>query len=388
MARGPANGSWTLDGDESIRKRPVDRIVDPLNAMNADISCGDDGRPPITVSGASLTGADHKLPIASAQVKSCLLLAGLLADGETTVIEPSPTRDHTERMLRAAGADLAPEDATTSVVIHGSLPAKRIAVRPGRELDLDRIEVPGDISSAAFILAAAVLVPGSEVRIEGVGLNPTRVGLLGILNRMGAALEVEEHGASGGEPRGAITARHGPLEATRVSGGEVPLAIDELPLIALLGCFAEGETVVSDAEELRHKESDRIATVVDGLAALGAEIEATEDGYVVTGERRARAAARSRRTATIAWRCWARSPASRRATASRSMGSRPPPSAIRASSATSARSPGAEPSASPGCPDGPRRARARAGAAGGRPRWRGPRAAPSGRRSPAGRGRR
>jgi len=280
---GQPNGSWILDGDESIRQRPVDRIVDPLKGMSADISCSDDGRPPITISGASLKGADHKLPIASAQVKSCLLLAGLLADGETTVTEPSPTRDHTERMLRAAGADISTRDATTSVVLHGSLPAQRIAVRPGRELGLQRIEVPGDISSAAFILAAAVLVAGSEVRIENVGLNPTRVGLLGILNRMGAALEVEEHGASGGEAQGTITARHGPLEATRVSGGEVPLAIDELPLIALLGCFAEGETVVSEAEELRHKESDRIATVVDGLAALGAEIEATEDGYVVTG---------------------------------------------------------------------------------------------------------
>jgi 3-phosphoshikimate 1-carboxyvinyltransferase len=251
--------------------------------MHAEISCAAGGLPPINVSSSSLAGTDHKLPIASAQVKSCLLLAALLADGETTVVEPSPTRDHTERMLRAAGADLRTESASTPVVIHGSLPAKRVAVRPGQDLNLERIAVPGDVSSAAFILAAAVLVPGSEVRVEGVGLNPTRVGLLGILNRMGAPLEVEEGASAGGEPQGTITARHGPLEATRVGGDEVPLAIDELPLVALLGCFAEGETVVSGAGELRRKESDRISTVVDGLAALGAEIEATEDGYVVSG---------------------------------------------------------------------------------------------------------
>jgi 3-phosphoshikimate 1-carboxyvinyltransferase len=279
---GQRSGTWTLAGDESIAKRPVDRIAEPLTAMGADVTTHD-GLPPVTIRAASLSAKEHRLPIASAQVKSCLLLAGLLADGETTVVEPSPTRDHTERMLRAAGADLRTEDAGTSVVIHGSLPAQRVAVRPGPDLNLDRIEVPGDISSAAFMIAAAVLVAGSEVRIESVGLNPTRVGLLGILNRMGAPVEVEEGTAAGGEPQGAITARHGPLEATRVGGDEVPLAIDELPLVALLGCFAEGETVVSDAGELRRKESDRIATVVDGLAALGAEIEATGDGFAVTG---------------------------------------------------------------------------------------------------------
>jgi 3-phosphoshikimate 1-carboxyvinyltransferase len=280
---GQNQGSWTLAGDESIAKRPVDRVVEPLNAMDADISCTDDGRPPIEISASSLRGVEHRLRVASAQVKSCLLLAGLLAEGETTVIEPSPTRDHTERMLRAAGATIRSEDAGTPVVIHGSLPPQRIAVRPGGELNADRIEVPGDISSAAFMLAAAILVPDSEVRIDGVGLNPTRVGILGILNRMGAPIEVEVEAAAGGEPQGTITARHGPLEATRVGGSEVPLAIDELPLVALLGCFAEGETVVEDAAELRHKESDRIASVVEGLGALGAEIEATGDGFAVSG---------------------------------------------------------------------------------------------------------
>jgi 3-phosphoshikimate 1-carboxyvinyltransferase len=279
---GQREGAWTLSGDESIQRRPVDRIAEPLAEMGADVETRD-GLPPLTIRATSLSAKEHRLPVASAQVKSCLLLAGLLADGETSVIEPSPTRDHTERMLRAAGADLRTEDAGTPVVIHGSLPPQRIAVRSGGELGAGRIEVPGDISSAAFMLAAAVLVPGSEVRIEGVGINPTRVGLLGILNRMGAAVEVEEGTVAGAEPQGTITARHGPLEATRVGGDEVPLAIDELPLVALLGCFAEGETVVSGAEELRRKESDRIATVVDGLGALGAEIEATADGFAVSG---------------------------------------------------------------------------------------------------------
>jgi 3-phosphoshikimate 1-carboxyvinyltransferase len=280
---GQPGGEWTLDGDESIRRRPVDRVAEPLRRMGAAVEAREGRLPPFRVEGSGLRGIEYRLPVASAQVKSCVLLAGLLAEGETTVTEPSPSRDHTERMLAAAGADLRSEAAQTPIAIRGELPARRVIVAPASRLDPGEIRVPADFSSAAFAIVAAALVPGSEVRLDAVGLNPTRVGLLGILNRMGAAVEVEEGPALGGEPRGVITARYGPLSATRVGGGEIPLAIDELPLVALLGCFAEGETVVSGAEELRHKESDRIASVVEGLRALGAEIEATDDGFVVSG---------------------------------------------------------------------------------------------------------
>jgi 3-phosphoshikimate 1-carboxyvinyltransferase len=252
--------------------------------MGADVHAADHGVPPLTVRGSSLRGITYRLPVASAQVKSCVLLAGLLADGETTVVEPAPTRDHTERMLLAAGAQISTEPAGTPVAIRGELPGNRITVRPADEIAPGELTVPADFSSAAFAIVAAVLTRGSEVTVTGIGLNPTRIGLLGILNRMGASIEVSEDIPQGGEPIGSVTARHGaPLEGVRVGGSDVPLAIDELPLVALLGCFAEGETHLSGAEELRHKESDRIATVVDGLAGLGAQIEGTEDGFTVTG---------------------------------------------------------------------------------------------------------
>jgi 3-phosphoshikimate 1-carboxyvinyltransferase len=280
---GQSGGEWALDGDESIRKRPVDRVAEPLREMGADVTCRDDRLPPLEVAGHRLRGISYRLPVASAQVKSCVLLAGLLADGETSVVERQPTRDHTERMLRAAGADVKVEDAGTSIAIRGELPARRVRVFPAERLAPGELTVPGDFSSAAFLLVAALIIPDSHVRLEGVGINSTRIGLLGVLTRMGAALEVIETAAAGSEPVATIAARHGPLEGTRVGGGEVPLTIDELPLVALASCFAEGETVVSGAEELRHKESDRIATVVDGLRALGAQIEATEDGFAVRG---------------------------------------------------------------------------------------------------------
>ena len=280
---GQGEGEWTLDGDDSIRRRPVDRIAEPLRLMGAAIECRDDRLPPLIVRGSKLRGIEYRLPVASAQVKSCVLLAGLLAEGETSVIEPAPSRDHTERMLRSAGAEVSATDAGTPVTIRGQLPARRITVGPVERLGLGELEVPADFSSAAFFLVGAAIVSGSEVRLEGVGINPTRIGLLGILTRMGAAIEVIETAAARGEPRATIVARSGPLAATRVGAGEVPLAIDELPLVALAGCFADGTTVVSGASELRHKESDRIATVVDGLRGLGAEIEATDDGFAVTG---------------------------------------------------------------------------------------------------------
>jgi 3-phosphoshikimate 1-carboxyvinyltransferase len=269
--------SFTLDGDDSIRRRPIDRVAEPLRAMGARIEAREDRFPPFTVHGAALQGIEYELPVASAQVKSCVLLAGLATTG-TSVIEPVPARDHTERMLLRAGA----------AVQRARLDAGgyRTTVGQTDELELESVTVPADLSSAAFLIAAAVLVRGSRLLLEGVGVNWTRAGFLGVLERMGAIVVggVEEAGSFGPEePVADLDIRHGPLEGTVVEPHEVPLAIDELPLVALLGCFAEGETVVRGAGELRLKESDRIATVVGGLRGLGAAIEATDDGFAVTG---------------------------------------------------------------------------------------------------------
>ena len=266
---GYEGGLWRLNGDASIRRRPVDRIAEPLARMGASIEVTDGRFPPIRIDGRSLTGISYELPVASAQVKSCLLLAGLRARGPTTVIEPMPTRDHTELMLGAAGAGIERERG--SVTIH-----------PGRELRLDEVEIPADISSAAFFIVAAAIVPGSRVVLDRIGVNPTRTGILSILERMGAAVEVTPQ-AGGVEAIARITAGGSNLTGTRVEGAEIPLAIDELPLVALAACFAEGETVIADAGELKRKESDRIAVVVESLAGLGAGIAATADGMKITG---------------------------------------------------------------------------------------------------------
>ncbi|HSS32377.1 MAG TPA: 3-phosphoshikimate 1-carboxyvinyltransferase [Solirubrobacterales bacterium] len=265
---------WTLDGDDSIRQRPVDRIAAPLREMGADLSARDDRLPPLEVRGAPLRGITYELPVASAQVKSCALFAGLLAEGETTVIEDHPSRDHTERMLAAAGADVR-------VVPHGA--GASVTVQTAESLEPGRIVVPADISSAAFFIVAASLVAGSEVDLLGVGVNPTRTGLLTILERMGAEIEPENEREEGGEPIADLRVRSAPLQATEVGGAEIPLAIDELPLVALAACFAEGTTTIRDAEELRRKESDRIETVTVALRALGGEVEPTADGMVITG---------------------------------------------------------------------------------------------------------
>jgi 3-phosphoshikimate 1-carboxyvinyltransferase len=237
-----------------------------------------DGRfPPLRVHGTALHGIEYELPVASAQVKSCVLMAGLITD-ETTVIEPVASRDHTERLLLRAGAPVV-----RSRVDGG---AWRTTVTNVDELVIDSISVPGDLSSAAFLIAAGVLVRGSRLVLEDVGVNWTRTGFLRVLERMGAVVlgDVEAPGEFGPEePVTDLDVAAGPLEGTVVAGEEVPLTIDELPLVALLGCFAEGETVVRDASELRVKESDRIATVVSGLRGLGADIEAFDDGFVVRG---------------------------------------------------------------------------------------------------------
>jgi 3-phosphoshikimate 1-carboxyvinyltransferase len=271
---GVPGGVWTLDGDESIRRRPVDRVAEPLRAMGAGVEVTAGRFPPFTVTGASLTGVDYDLPVPSAQVKSCVLIAGMLASGSTSVTEGATSRDHTERMLRRARAPIERDGL-------------RVTISTVDELELDEIVVPGDPSSASFVVAAAMLVPGSRVVIHGVGLNWTRTGFLRIAQRMGAVIlgDLEEPGVEPDvEPLGELDVASGPLEATVVEPDEVPLAIDELTLVALLGAHADGETVVRGAGELRMKESDRIAGVVDGLSGLGADIEATEDGFVVRGD--------------------------------------------------------------------------------------------------------
>jgi 3-phosphoshikimate 1-carboxyvinyltransferase len=277
---GQAGGEWTFDGDDSIRRRPVDRIAEPLRLMGADVDCRDGRLPPLRVRGSRLRGVEYELPIASAQVKSCLLLAGLLAEGETTIREPHVSRDHTERMLAAMGASIRRE-------------GDRLIVTPADRLEAGDVPVPGDFSSASFFLAAALLIPGSDVTLREVGINRNRIGLLSILSRMGVemggaheegrAVAVQEIREPGPEPTAALRVASAPLTGATVTADDVPAAIDELPLVALLGCFAEGETVVAGAEELRAKESDRISGVVDGLSALGAEIEARPDGFAVRG---------------------------------------------------------------------------------------------------------
>jgi 3-phosphoshikimate 1-carboxyvinyltransferase len=266
--------SFTLDGDDSIRRRPVDRIAEPLRLMGAELDAADRRFPPLTVRGARLRAIAYELPVASAQVKSCVLLAALAADGATTVGEPARSRDHTERMLMRAGVD-----------IHRN--GRHVTVVNADELVLEQVRVPGDPSSAAFMVAAGVLVPGSRLLIGDVGVNWTRTGFLRVVRRMRGIvlgdLEDETGELLAAEPISDLDVAHGALEGTVVEAEEVPLAIDELPLVALLGCFAEGETVVHGAQEMRVKESDRIAGVVDGLRGLGGDIEATEDGFAVRG---------------------------------------------------------------------------------------------------------
>jgi 3-phosphoshikimate 1-carboxyvinyltransferase len=268
---GQPEGRWTLDGDDSIRRRPIDRIAAPLRQMGARLAAREDRLPPFEVEAAPLHGITYELPVASAQVKSCLLFAALLAEGETRVVEPLPTRDHSERMLIAAGAQVRREGDT-------------VIIAPAERLEPGKLVVPADFSSAAFFIAAATIIPGSDVLLHDVGLNPTRTGLLTVLERMGAAsIEITPTGEDGGEPIGDIRIGHSELRGCEVGGADVPLAIDELPLVALVACLAEGTTTIRDATELRRKESDRIAVVTDALRALGGKVEATEDGIVIEG---------------------------------------------------------------------------------------------------------
>ncbi len=259
-----------LTGDGSLRRRPMARVVEPLRLAGAHIDGRDRGRlPPLAISPVDqLRGVEHRPAVASAQVKSALLLSGLFADDTTRVVESAATRDHTERLLRAMGANVQTSGLS-------------ISIDPPERLTCVDVDVPGDFSSAAFWIVLGVLHPAAEVRVLNVGLNPTRTGLLTILDMMGAHVELENERNVAGEPVADLVAWSSDLHGVEVGGNLVPLAIDEIPLVALLGLFADGETVVKDASELRAKESDRLAVAADGLAALGGDVRATEDGWHV-----------------------------------------------------------------------------------------------------------
>lgn len=261
----------TLTGDASLSKRPMNRVAKPLREMGAVIETAPEGRPPLTIKGGQrLTGMAYEMPMASAQVKSCLLLAGLYAAGSTSVTEPAPTRDHTERMLRGFGYPVSVEGSTA-------------CVESGHKLSATRIEVPADISSAAFFLVAASIAEGSELVLEHVGINPTRTGVIDILKLMGGDITLENQREVGGEPVADIRVRAAKLKGIDIPEDLVPLAIDEFPVLFVAAACAEGRTVLRGAEELRVKESDRIQVMADGLIALGVKAEPTPDGIIIEG---------------------------------------------------------------------------------------------------------
>ncbi len=260
-----------LTGDESLTKRPMNRVAKPLAQMGATIGTAAEGRPPLEIQGGSdLNGIHYDMPVASAQVKSCLLLAGLYAKGQTSVTEPAPTRDHTERMLRGFGYDVKRENDI-------------ISVQAGGKLTATDIDVPADISSATFFLVAGAITEGSDITLTHVGINPTRIGVINILNLMGANITLSNEREVGGEPVADIRLQYAPLKGIVVPESQVPLAIDEFPALMIAAACAEGETIITGAEELRVKETDRIQAMIDGLKTLGITCHATEDGAVIQG---------------------------------------------------------------------------------------------------------
>ena len=263
--------SSILTGDVSLCKRPMERIMAPLRAMGGDISSmHHNGCAPLQIQGRVLHGTTWKTPVASAQVKSCILLAGLYADTPTTVIEPVLSRDHTERMLKGFGASITTEGTTATV-------------NPGREMQGQSIRIPGDISSASYFLAAAATVPNSEVILHHVNINPTRSGILDVLRDMGADFELMNMTMESGEEACDIVIRTSALHGTTIGGALIPRLIDELPVIAVMAAFAKGETIIRDAAELKVKESDRIALITQNLKKMGADVEATNDGMIIHG---------------------------------------------------------------------------------------------------------
>jgi 3-phosphoshikimate 1-carboxyvinyltransferase len=270
-----SSGGFFLTGDESLRRRPMLRVVAPLRQMGATIDGIDHAnRPPLFVRGQSLRPIDVELAVASAQVKSAVLLAGISAEGMTTVTEPGSSRDHTERMLGSAGVEIEhPEPGT-------------VTVRGPADPDPLDFEVPGDLSAAAFLAGAAAVIEGSDLRLGGVGLNPTRTGWLEVLREMGADVEYSVDRETAGEPIGAVRVKSTDLQGCVIEGDRIPTVIDELPLLAVVATQAAGQTVIRDAAELRKKESDRIEALADGLRLLGAEVETSPDGMTVTGPTR------------------------------------------------------------------------------------------------------
>ena len=266
-----------VSGDASLRKRPMQRILQPLREMGADVHIGSNGTAPFAIRGTNLQGIEYTLPVASAQVKSAVLIAGCLAAKETTVVvERTASRDHTENMLPAFGATMR------RMSLEGG--GYRIEVNPNQTLQGTHVVVPGDMSSAAFLLAAAALVPGSSVSVLDVGLNKGRTGILNVLKRMGAKVEIANERIMAGEPIGDVTVSHHQLLATDILPDEVPAIVDEIPLIAVLAAFAEGETVIHGAEELRVKETDRIHATVAGLRAIGVDAQELPDGMRIRGQ--------------------------------------------------------------------------------------------------------
>lgn len=258
-----------LDGAEQLRRRPMKRILTPLQMMGANITAVDN-RAPLTIKPAKLQGIKYEMPVASAQVKSAILLAGLFASGATAVVQPGPARDHTERMLNAMGVDIVTQGNTIVLTPNGSLKPMNLTV-------------PGDISSAAFLIVAALLVPGSDITLTGINLNPTRTGLLDVLKAMGADITVTETGLEAGEPVGEIRVRHSVLKGTEIGGDVVVEMIDEFPILMVAALSAYGQTVVRDAQELRVKETDRIAVMAGELAKFGTQIAETPDGFIING---------------------------------------------------------------------------------------------------------
>ncbi len=276
--------SVTLTGDASIQKRPMGRIMEPLAQMGADIqSVQGNGCAPLRICGRPLHGIDYHSPVPSAQVKSAILLAGLYANGETRVTEDSLSRDHTERMLAHFGADVRSEIGPSGCRPAVSNTAATAVIRPARELYGCPVHVPGDISSAAFFIAAGLIVPGSEILIKNVGINPTRAGILTVCRAMGGHITLLNESGASGEPTADLLVRHSSLHGTQIGGSIIPTLIDELPMLAAMACFAEGETIIRDAAELKVKESDRIGVMVQNLKAMGADVTETEDGMIIRG---------------------------------------------------------------------------------------------------------
>lgn len=261
----------TVDGDTSIRKRPMGRIMTPLSMMGAHFeSLMTEKCAPFQISGGNLKGIHYDSPVASAQVKSAILLAGLYADGITSVTEPSLSRNHTELMFESFGVDIKSEGTTATV-------------SPAKELTAQKINIPGDISSAAYFIAAGLITPNSEITIQNVGINPTRDGILNVCGKMGADITLSNIRDHIGEPMADITVKTSALKGCTLEGAIIPKLIDEIPIIAIMAAFAEGTTIIKDAQELKVKESNRIDVIVNNLSAMGADIEGTEDGMIIYG---------------------------------------------------------------------------------------------------------